>query len=89
MNSKPNPLDEFRPGTRLELLALDLATALNDRKSLPVYLSYARKYPESFLRRILGEVKEIPAGKIKKSRAALFGYLVKKYAQESNQNHRA
>jgi biotin operon repressor len=89
MNSKPNALDEFRPGTRLELLAFDLASALNDRKSLPVYLSYARRYPESLLRRILGEVKEIPDRDIKKSRAALFSYLIKKYAQENDQSHRA
>ena len=71
------------------MLALDLAEALDDRKSLSVYLSYARRYPESILRRILGDVKEIPDGDIKKSRAALFSYLIKKYAQENDQNHRA
>ena len=89
MNSKLNAADEFKPRTRQELLAFDLATALNDRKSLFVYLSYAKRYPESILRRILGDVKEIPAGKIKKSRAALFSYLIKKYAQENDQGHRA
>jgi biotin operon repressor len=84
MNSKPNALDEFKPETRLELLAFDLAKALDDRKSLSVYLSYARRYPESILRRTLGDVKEIPISEIKKSRAALFNFLIKKYAQENN-----
>lgn len=83
MNSKPNEANEFKPGTRQELLAFDLAEALDDRKSLSVYLSYARRYPESILRRILGDVKEIPISEIKKSRAALFSFLIKKYAQEN------
>jgi biotin operon repressor len=68
--------------SREELLALDLAQALNDRKNLKLYLSLARKYPESFLRQILGEVREIPLGRMRKGRAALFNYLVKKYGQK-------
>ncbi|MEA1964925.1 MAG: helix-turn-helix domain-containing protein, partial [Candidatus Aerophobetes bacterium] len=68
----------FKPNTRKELLALDLAEELNDYKSLPFYLYCAKKYPEPAIRRILGEVKETPLKKIKKSRAALFNYLLKK-----------
>jgi DNA-binding transcriptional ArsR family regulator len=75
-----------RPRTREELLALDLAQALDDPQGLGFYLSYARKYPEPLLRRILGEVKEIPRDRIKKGRGALFNYLVQKYAQEANKN---
>jgi len=71
----------FRPRSRKELLALDLAEGLNDRQGLSLYLSYAGKYPEPLLRRILSEVKEIPLPKIRKGRAALFNYLLKKYAQ--------
>jgi DNA-binding Lrp family transcriptional regulator len=78
----------FKPKTREELLALDIARELNDLKSLPVYLSYARKHPESLLRKLLGEVKEIPQSKIKKGRAALFNYLIKKYAKSTSNNNR-
>jgi DNA-binding MarR family transcriptional regulator len=78
----------FIPKTREELLALDIARELNDLKALSLYLSYARKYPESLLRRVLGEVKEIPIRRIKKGRAALFNYLIKKYAQKASKNHR-
>jgi DNA-binding Lrp family transcriptional regulator len=78
----------FRPETREELLALDIARELNDPKALPIYLSYASKYPESLLRKLLGEVKEIPFKKIKKSRSALFNHLVKKYAQKALKNNR-
>jgi len=79
----------FKPKTREELLALDIARDLNDLKSLPLYLSYARKYPEGFLRSLLGEVKEIPIAKIRKGRAALFNYLIKKHAKETFDNHRS
>jgi len=78
----------FIPKTREELLALDIARELNDLKALSLYLSYARKYAEGFLRRLLGEVKEIPTRRIKKSRAALFNYLIKKYDQKGSNNNR-
>lgn len=71
------------PQSRAELLACDLAEALNDRQTLSIYLLYAKRYPENLLRKILGEVMEIPDQQIKKSRAALFHYLVQKYAPES------
>jgi len=76
----------FSPKSKEELLALDLATALNDRENLSVYLSYARKYSEQLLRRILGEVKEVPANKLKKGRVALFKYLLQKHAHKTFKN---
>jgi biotin operon repressor len=76
----------FRPRNRQELLALDLSKALNDQKSLLLYLSYAKRYPESLLRKILGVVREIPDEKIKKSRGALFNHLIQKHAKKTDQN---
>jgi DNA-binding Lrp family transcriptional regulator len=73
---KYNAFKKFRPRTREEALALDLAEELDDYKGLPLYISFAKKYPESLLRKILGQVKEIPREKIKKSRGALFNHLV-------------
>jgi hypothetical protein len=80
--SSLNSAGRFRPKDRVGQLALDLAQNLDDLKGLPLYVFYARKYPESFLRMTLGAVKEIPDGKIKNSRAALFNHLVQKYAKE-------
>jgi DNA-binding MarR family transcriptional regulator len=82
----PSAYKSFRPDTREKLLALDLAQALDDRRNLLFYISCARRYPESSLRRVLGEVKEIPQESIKKGRAALFNYLVQKYAKEQRHN---
>lgn len=87
-NDNKNSFKDFKPKTREELLAKDLAITLNDLQALPLYLSYSKKYPESLLRKILGEVKEIPQDKIKKSRGALFNHLIKKYAEETIHNSR-
>ena len=65
---------------RQELLAHDLAEALNDQNHYTIYLSYAKQYSESFLRRVLAETKMTPDRKIRKSRSALFNYLVYHYA---------
>ena len=65
--------------TKEELLARDLAEGLDDKSNFGFYLSAARKYPEDFLRKIYSQVKEIPLNKIKKSKGALFNYLIQKY----------
>ena len=82
----PSPNRRFADGhgvkSKAELLALDLATALDDIKALPLYISYVRKYPEQLLRRVLGVVMEIPPEKVKKSRGALFNFLVQKYGHQ-------
>jgi biotin operon repressor len=77
-----------KPRAREELLAKDLARALKDPQGFPLYLSYAKRYPESLLRKVLGEVREIPDHKIKKSRGALFNHLIQKYAKETFKNIR-
>lgn len=84
LDSNQKTFKRFVPENREELLALDLAQTLNDLKGLPLYISYSKKYPEFLLRRVLGEVMEIPGYKIKKSRGALFNHLVQKYAKETN-----
>ena len=71
-------LKEFQPRTKEELLAVDLAVALDDYQGLLLYISLAKKYPERLLRRILEQVRGIPQEKIKKSRGALFNHLVQK-----------
>ncbi len=67
-----------------ELVASDIADALDDHGNITIYLPLASQYPESFLRRILSEVKRTPQHKIRKSRKALFMYLVKYYAHKNS-----
>ncbi len=78
---KENTTDKHDDEARIELLAKDLSQALDDRSHYSTYLSYARQYPESYLRRVLAETKMTPDARIRKSRSALFNYLVYHYAK--------
>lgn len=75
-------IEDFRPRNKKEVLALEIAEALGDREGLALYLSYCKRYPESVILRAYGEAKEVPFRSIRKSRGALFTYLVQKYAAE-------
>jgi hypothetical protein len=70
-----------------EIFAQEIASSLGDPGSAELYHSFARTYPEHLLRTILAEVLSVPLMKIRKSRGALFTYLVHKYGQK-NTNHR-
>lgn len=71
-----------------ELMALDLAKELDDLESLELYRRYATRFPHPMLREALNDVMAVPAPHIRKSRAALFTYLIKKYArQRSDYRH--
>jgi len=66
---------------REQLLAMDLAEGLDDLPHLARYLTYAHRYPESLLRRLLSEARAVPERDIKRSRAALFEHLLKPHAK--------
>lgn len=83
MSSSSDSLNRSNSKTREELLAWELAQALNDLPGYPLYLSCARKYPESLLRQILAQVQAVPTRKIRKSRGALFNYLIQKHGKET------
>jgi hypothetical protein len=73
---------------RQELLAQELATRLRDQAGINLYRSYAAKYPERLLRKVLAEVEALPEGRITKGRGALFNYLVQHYAKGTAENPR-
>ena len=68
-------------------LAHEIADALHDMDSITLHLQYVRKYKEPFLRKQLKTVLSIPAHKIKKSRAALYTFLVNKNAGGGDDGH--
>ena len=59
-----------------EKLAREIADALDDNDSLTVHIAFAEKYSETFLRKTLQRVLSLPSEKIRKTRGALFTYLV-------------
>ena len=75
-----------QPAIQSEPLALEMADALNDHAHLSLYLSLARKHPESLLRAALGDALAVPEGKIRKSRTALFIHLIGDYEKQQNHN---
>ena len=66
-------------------LAEDIAEALHDPEALSLYLSYTKEFPHEKLRELLAKVCSIPDEKIKRSRGALFTYLVSQYKRHSGQ----
>jgi hypothetical protein len=63
-------------------LAHEIADTLNDKDAFPLYLSYARRYSEKYLRKMLSKAMSIPDKKIKRTRGALFTFLVQQNRDE-------
>ena len=79
----------FVPKTDNEALALDILLSLNDNKSnLPLYIHYCNTQPRVIIERAWKEAKAVAPAKIRKSKGALFNYLVSKYAAEESNNPR-
>ena len=64
-------------------LAHEIAERLQDPEALPLYLRYARRYQAPFLRRMLERVMSIEDSKIKKTRGALFTFLINQSGNDS------
>jgi len=70
--------------TPQQQLAIEIAETLKDHDSLTLYQQFTERYSEEFLRRILDRVLSIPKDRIRKSRGALFTFLVNQHEQHSN-----
>lgn len=67
-------------------LACEIADALNDMDSLEIHISFAESFNESVLRKIFNRVMSIPEDKIKRTRGALYTYLVKNHGRFGNRS---
>ena len=65
-------------------LAYELADALNDHESISLYISFTHRFQEDYLKKQLAKVMAIPESKIRRSRGALFTYLVLHHAKASH-----
>lgn len=57
-------------------LARDIAETLNDMDSMPMHLILVRKYKKEHLQETLNKVMSIPEIQIRRSRAALYIFLI-------------
>lgn len=71
-----------------EKFAYELANTLADRISLPAYRVMVATYQEAYLRERLLKVMSIPDHQIKRSRGALFTYLVKQNGHDFKSDSR-
>ena len=78
-------INDYSPSEKK--LANEIADTLKDRDSITMHLQYVRKYQEEFLRRILNKVMALPSDKIRKSRAALYTFLINQSASNGNSGH--
>ena len=76
-------MEPWKPQTKSEYLAQMIAEAFNDQDKLSMYLVYCKKYPSHIIERAYADARAVPAEQIKKSRAAIFFFLVKTYAHQS------
>lgn len=72
--------------SKRELFAHTIAQELDDPEHVSLYRQYCKKYPLAIIYRAYAEAKSIPPEQIRKSRAAIFFYLIKKYAHERKHN---
>lgn len=71
-------LNDFKPQTKNELLAFDISETVGE-PDINKFLPYAERYDEVHVREILSKVRQ--TRDIKKSRTALFFYLLKNHAK--------
>ena len=77
-------VDKSNVITKQKHLAYMIAESFNDLGQVRLYINYCKKYPLHIIHRAFSEAKGFPEEKIKKSRAAIFFYLIKTYAHRSD-----
>jgi hypothetical protein len=68
-------------------LAYEIADALKDKDSIAMHLQYVRRYKEAYLRKTLAKVMSLDDSKIKRSRAALYTFLINQGAKYGDAGH--
>lgn len=79
-------VDNSSKMTKREHLAFMIADAFNDLAKIKLYVIYCKKHPLTVIHRAFTDAKAYPEARIKKSRAAIFFYLLKIYAHQPNKN---
>ena len=68
-------------------LAHEIADTLKDRDSIMLHLQYVRRYQEAFLRKTLAKVMSIDESKIRRTRGALYTFLINQNATYGDGGH--
>jgi len=63
-------------------LAMEIAKTFQEAHRTELYQYIFQKHDESTIRKAFEETKKVPVSKIKKSKSALFFFLLNKYAEQ-------
>jgi hypothetical protein len=74
-----SPVSSFVPRTAADSLALEIAQAFNDERHLSTYRKVCQRRNYSFVYKAYRETMAIPPHRIKKSRRAIFFFLLRAY----------
>jgi predicted kinase len=75
-------MEERSPTSKRDYVAALIADTFNDRTHLQAYTNLCKKHGLALVLRAFAEAKSSPESRIRRSRAALFRYLVNKYASQ-------
>ncbi|MBW1738745.1 MAG: hypothetical protein JRJ69_14660 [Deltaproteobacteria bacterium] len=73
MQTKPTSKDD---------LANEIAKTLQEEHRIELYRYIFQKHDESIIRKAFEEASKVPVSKIKKSKSALFFFLLNKYGEK-------
>ena len=69
-----------------EALAEEIARGLQEPDSIRMFRALIQRYPEDIILRAYEETLGYPVAKIRKSRGAIFNFLLKKYGRQQHFN---
>lgn len=78
----------FQPKNRRDYLAYTIAKTFNEIDQIKQYINCCKRYSSQVIHRAFSEAKATDQSSIKRSRAALFFYLVKLYGEQSTNHSR-
>jgi len=81
---RPEIRPTFIPRTAADALALEIATSFGDTGRLTFYRQICAAHPHGLVYRAYREALTMPEHQIKKSRRALFIYLIRHYDHQTN-----
>lgn len=80
----PEPNEPVTDPKLADELGQAIAEEFEDTENLPIYKLYCRNFPEAVVRRAFNAALTVPPERVKRSRLALFIYLIKKYANKKD-----
>lgn len=72
----------FIPGNANDALALDIARAFHDESRMALYREVCGAYDHQLIYKAFRETMQVPSHQVKKSRRAIFFYIIKTYERK-------